>query len=648
MDAIFGEEGCLKDILSFYEYRESQKLMAEKVSEAISNNRNAIIEAGTGTGKTLAYLIPSIKYCIDNDKILAISTATKNLQIQLTEKDLPIIQKLFYQLYKVKFNYSLCLGSSNYPCLNKFNSGLNNGSFMYMSKDEVAMIENLFNNKELFTKYDINIASDLWSSICRNSEDCKGNACPYIKNCVFMNTKKLWKKSKVLVLNHSLFFTNIAIGKTYLPFFDNVIFDESHFIIQTASEQLGFQIDSFTMLKISSLIRKEKKLSLKKAYTAMDNKRILKLLSEIEKLFHTLLTECDRLLGYQRTYRLKKPMQSSFPIVEKAEELYVTIKTMKIKNNISDDIISDLEIIKSYFFTLYNNLNSALSNHIKEWVYYIGKNKNSIFIKGLPINIAEVLEETVYSFYSSSIFTSATLSIDNKFDFIKKQLGLKDFESGIFPTPYNYRECAITYIPPIEFSSNDAEYLKTCINRCLNIIEKINGNCLFLFTSYSSIRIFRKLFSELSNRQVFSQDEYDASTALQMFIDNPGGILLGTDSFWQGIDLSGDLLKAVFIIKLPFSPPDDPFMEAVCEKIIIDGGNPFYDYQIPSAIIKFKQGIGRLIRGFNDKGVITIFDNRIISKGYGRHFIKSVPNMPITNKQDDIINFIERKFVDIE
>ncbi|HEY1405915.1 MAG TPA: ATP-dependent DNA helicase [Spirochaetota bacterium] len=646
MEELFGKEGCLKDILPLYEYRRQQRDMAHFMSESLIQGGVSFIEAGTGTGKTLAYLIPALEYCLREGKILAISTETKTLQKQLIDKDIPLVEKVFREYLGQEFRYSLCLGSANYPCARRFEILLQRGGFLFGEQDEVAEIAEMMGKGIPFNRYDVKISAHLWHEIERDSDMCKGQDCPQSKNCPFQRAKREWFSSHILVMNHYLFFSNVAAGKTYLPKFDCVVFDEAHSIEQIASKQLGFELSYPLLIDVMERFHHRNKKMLLPHISRKD------LLDHARSLFYDIEKEGKRFFdfltasaGTRRSLRVRQSLVEG-------EDLYTCISDFievisSAKESFSDEpLLSEYEAAKQKILSFQSSLEQVIKYDSVRKVMWIEKDEkqNSSSICGSPVEIGQIMEEDVFSFYENVSFVSATLAIHGDFSFIEQRLGVKEARTIELDSPFDYESRVLLYLPEDLPLPQERGYIDAAAERSAAIIDHVGGNCLILFTSYEMLREFVQRLQMYTTAPLIVQGNYDPVRAIAEYCDTPGAVLLGTHSFWQGLDLPGHLLKGVIITKLPFPVPDRPDVEARCDLLEKKGINPFTGYHVPSAIIQFKQGFGRLMRRSDDAGIVAVLDGRIVSKGYGRHFIDALPPCRTTRSIREVEKFVNDIF----
>ncbi|MDY6935190.1 MAG: ATP-dependent DNA helicase [Spirochaetota bacterium] len=641
MHEIFGEDGHLRGLYSNFEFRQEQLEMSEFILETLTSGENGLVEAGTGVGKTLAYLVPALVYSLENNKILAISTETKTLQKQLIDKDVPLVQLIINRYLERDFSYSLCLGSQNYPCRKRYELLLSNGRFPKEEINAVQEVKGRFSDSEIFTRFDIDLSNILWNEISRETEVCNPYNCPFSSMCVFQRAKRKWSKTNLLIMNHYLFFSNIALGKCYLPNIDIVIFDEAQSIEEIASDQLGFKVSYNQIVDtVNRLYRENRKNSIllrisdeSKRKKAIKSMRVI--ISELSSFFENL----RELFNTSNTVRIREGLPFGDTLAKALREFMLLITG--IEDDLEDDSSRmEFDIIRGRLFVFQQNLESLLYQLNSNFVYWIERRGDEmlgdIHIKGEPVSVAEIIYDEVNSFYDSSLFVSATLANRDDFSFIADRLGIYEYRSLLLSSPFDYKRQVVLYLGEETAPPNDPSFIDQASIISAEIINHLEGNCLILFTSYRMLGEVRERLTELVDFPIYAQGDFPATEAIVQYIEDDGSILMGTHSFWQGIDLPGDLLRGVILMRLPFNVPDRPMIQARIEKIEEQGLNSFYNYQVPNAIIRFKQGFGRLIRSRNDKGLIAVLDSRILTKSYGNLFLSSLPECNIVQTMKDL------------
>jgi ATP-dependent DNA helicase DinG len=644
-----GEGGIISQRLQNYEFRPEQLQMAKAISEAIEFNKHLIVEAGTGVGKSLAYLVPFIIYAARDDKKVIVSTYTKTLQNQLYLKDLPFLKESL----GIEFNYVLCLGSENYLCLRRLNS--EHTYDLFDSDIELKEMKRLllwsFKTKSgIKSDLDFIPKDEVWDNVCRDSDLCLGNKCHYKKDCFYRKAKKQEKNSHILVTNHSLFFTNLASRGQVLPNFHAVLFDEAQTLEDVATTYLGFEVSN-TKIKylFDSIYNPKTRKGLLIKFMSLNAQLIRKLeaeLAESREASDKFFQEISEIFGQESESKRVRTKNIAFNYLEEPLK-YLTSSLSESLDYVEDE--EDAILIKSYLkrcADIIAALSFILNHEREDYVYWIEilKRKRGIrySLLAAPIEIAFEMEKQLFSKIKPIILTSATLSTNNNFEFIRRRLGIEDSNELLLDSPFNYEENVLLYLPKkIEDPNDKFEIFQKQVSECIKkIIHIMRGRTFILFTSYKMLNaIFEDLVLSYRDINLLRQGDKPRYTLLSDFKKTENAVLLGTTTFWQGVDVPGKSLECVIITKLPFLVPDDPITEARMELIESRGGNPFIEYQMPQAIMMFKQGFGRLIRTKSDRGVVAVLDPRIRTRFYGRSFIEALPKCRYTFDINDIDNF---------
>lgn len=650
LDAL-GEGGIISKCLRNYELRPQQLQMAKAISEAIELNKHLIVEAGTGVGKSLAYLIPFIIYAVRDEKKVIVSTYTKTLQNQLYLKDLPFLKEAL----EIQFDYALCLGSENYLCLRRFNS-----EYTYDLFNSDSKLKDISRILAWSSKTESGIVSDLdfvpheevWDNVCRDPDLCLGKRCSYKNDCFYKKAKKKEKRSHILVTNHSLFFTNLASGGQVLPNFNAVVFDEAQTLEDVAASYLGLETSNTKIrYTLDSIYNPKTHKGILVKFMILNTETIKKIethLAEAREASDKFFRDISQIFGDQSDSRRIRTKNIVFNYLEEPLKHLASSLSELIDYVDSEE---DEVLIKSYIkrcVGIYSAL-SFISNHDRDdYVYWIEVSRRRRGIKyslfAAPIEIAEELKKQLFGKISPIILTSATLATEDNFEFIKGRLGIDGCDGLLLGSPFNYEENVLLYLPrkiedPSEkfdvFQREVLEYIK-------KIIDIMRGRIFILFTSYKMLNaIFDELVMSYRDINLLRQGDKPRYELLKEFKRTENSILLGTTTFWQGVDVPGRSLECVIITKLPFLVPDDPMAEARMELIESRGGNPFIEYQMPQALMMFKQGFGRLIRTKWDRGVVAVLDPRIRTRFYGRSFINALPKCNYTFDTEEINNFFK-------
>jgi len=626
--------------------------MSEAISEAIKLNKHLVVEAGTGVGKSLAYLIPFIIYTAGNNKKVIISTYTKTLQNQLCLKDLPFLKRSL----GIKFNYALCLGSENYLCLRRMNSkniyDLFNSDAQF---NEMAKILDWSSKTKSGIKSNLDFIpkSGVWNNVCREPDLCLGKKCSFKDDCFYKRAKNMERKSHILVTNHSLFFTNLASGGQVLPNFHAVVFDEAQTLEKIATSYLGIELSNSKIKYLFDSIYNPKTnkgllIKFRNLRNIRTIKNIKEYLTESEQAFRNFFQEISQMFGTENDSKRIRTKSIVFNYLEEPLK-HLADSLSELLDYVKDE--EDEVLIKSYSkrcVDISKAMSFILNQTKDDYVYWIEISKRKRAIKyslfAAPIEIAEELDKQLFSKIKPIILTSATLSTNNDFEFIKKRLGIKDCDELLLGSPFNYGKNVLLYLPKkIEDPNQKFEIFQgQVLEHIKKIVDIMRGRIFVLFTSYKMLNvIFNDLILSYKDINLLRQGDKPRYELLANFKENKNSVLLGTTTFWQGIDVPGKSLECVIITKLPFSVPDDPVTEAKMELIESRNENSFIEYQMPQAIMMFKQGCGRLIRTKSDRGIVGILDPRIKTRYYGRSFINALPKCRHTLDVNEVKDFLE-------
>jgi ATP-dependent DNA helicase DinG len=690
----YAPDGALAKNLPGYEHRQEQTRMAFAVSEAFNEEKVALIEAGTGTGKSLAYLLPAILWAVRNKERVVVSTNTINLQEQLTKKDLPFLAKYG----GLEFSAVLVKGRSNYICLRKLEAARNEPTLLGdEGGDELKTIIDWSSRTGEGCKNDLSFIprDEIWEEVCCEGDQCSRVRCAFYARCFFYRARREASSANLLVVNHSLLLADLAVrqetgyGATaILPPFTRLVFDEGHHLEDVATSFLSCQISRFGLIKLLGKLQHQRKPQ-RGLLPQLSSQLSREIPDELDALYmevsgiletvlmpkRTVLNDAvaramDRvgaaLIAYLKKdtgkreelkLRLTATVSSTFwgevsghlellarELADYAAALKVFLKGC---DKLPDEVLAklsgnltDLKGIMGRVATTATELRGFISGGegLCRWLE-VSKGKKGLPVKlcSAPLEVAESIKNVIFDKFRTVVITSATLTVGDKFDYLKARTGVTLLDQvrvteQLLPSPFNYAVQAFVGIPDDMPEPATVGFEKALADNILKGLTISQGRAFVLFTSYDLLtRVHQRLAEPLAalGLTVMRQGEINRHLLLSRFRKSANGVLFGTDSFWEGVDVQGKALELVIITRLPFRVPTEPILEARSEHIAAMGGDPFMAYTVPQAVIKFKQGFGRLIRSKEDRGGVLILDSRVLSKGYGRIFLQSLPGAPI-------------------
>jgi len=622
-----------------YEYRPAQVRMAQAVAGAIDQQHHLCVEAGTGTGKTLAYLLPSIY----SNKRVIISTGTKNLQEQLFFKDIPFLEKALGR----KLSVCYMKGRSNYLCLKKL-AEIEGEGYLFSRHDPeyLATIREWVRITETGDRAELkDLPEDLllWPHLDARRETCTGQKCRDFQACFVTKVRQRALESDIVIVNHHLFFADLALRQgdfgSVLPEYSVVIFDEAHELEDVATQYFGVTVSNY---RLEELVRDaEKALNEAGAGSAFLTDQLAKLSVRTVEFFSRFrgkegrfpMRELGTGLGVRRgpenSHRIDdayRDLRTQLAVVEAG------LKNVPLQSDVIEALVRRTAELQDEFSFIFESAST-------ENVYWYEQRGRGAFLWASPIHVASLLNERLFSQVDSAVLTSATLSTGGNFQFIRSRLGLDKAEELILGSHFDFTRQAVLYVPRDIPEPREEGWVRQACFELEKILEASRGRAFVLFTSYNQMEL---VYQALQGRLPFPmllQGEKSKAGLLDAFRNTPNAVLFATSSFWQGVDVQGEKLSCVVIDKLPFSVPSDPVVAARIRFINESGGNAFYEYQIPEAIILLKQGLGRLIRNRSDRGILALLDKRVLTKSYGRTFLKSLPPAPLTHEREQLRNF---------
>jgi ATP-dependent DNA helicase DinG len=628
----FGPDGTLARSLPGYEDRPAQQILADAVTRTLTDGGVLLAEAGTGTGKTLAYLQPAVAL----GKRVVVSTGTKNLQEQLILKDIPLLAQALGR----DLNVALMKGRGNYLCLLRFRSFGQAGSFRRL--DEVP----LFRAVEDWAPHtrtgdrgeieDLPDGVDFWREISAASENCIGQSCPDFDPCWVTRMRQQALEADLVIVNHHLLCADLAVKETsygeVIPSYDTVILDEAHLLEDVATQYFGVHVSGHRFADLVRDVERELKLMVRAGADVLHEAHVVR--DRADGLFRRLAQGSGR--------RLRAGWMNA-RTQEEAQALLLRLDGLRTAILAMPDGSEGFVGLAGRALTLREELDFVLKAEDDGHVYFVETRGRSVQVKATPIDVSEVLQESLFGRVRAAVLTSATLAVDGGFGYIKSRLGLESAEELRLPSPFEYERQAVFYVPRGMPEPQEPGFVPKAAEEIASLLRISRGRAFVLFTSYANMNaVVSRLAGEIPY-PILMQGEAPRAVLLETFRRTPGAVLFATSSFWQGVDVAGDQLSCVIIDKLPFASPGDPVVAARIDRLRNRGGNPFAEYQVPVAVLMLKQGLGRLIRSARDRGVLAVLDSRIVHKSYGRRFLESLPPARLVHDLGEVEAFFDAR-----
>jgi ATP-dependent DNA helicase DinG len=650
MDGVLGEGGVVSQRYSGFEARAEQLTMAKAVKGAMERGGHLAVEAGTGVGKSFAYLVPAIDQVAKKKGKVVVSTYTITLQQQLINKDIPFLAEIL----PVEFRACLAKGRGNYLCKRRLDYAVRKGKSLFGDESfELLRISDWARDTEDGSLSDLDFVPSgaVWDAVRSEHGNCRGRKCKHFRDCFYWEARRALKTADIIVANHALLFSDLVLKQQttgILPDYSFVIIDEAHNIEHVAEDHFGIDISNFTISYLLNALYNRRTRRGLLAYGETDHAReLVKACNKSSQIFFAQIRAWYEHARGETNGRVHPDFVQD-NITEPIRELRLELGRLAKRIAEEDDEKFEYERYIEKCRSLEAELKDFLSQPKGENVYWVevseGRRLRTV-LRSAPVDVGPYVKACLFDEYKSVVMTSATLSCDGHdekegFDFFAGRIGLDDFDGLKLGSPFDYMRQVTMYIEADLPNPNSDDFADGAVEAIKKYLLKTDGKAFVLFTSYSMLKgMARRLEGWLADNrmQLLAQGSgVDRSELLAEFKADERSVLFGTDSFWQGVDVPGESLSNVIITKLPFAVPNHPLIQGRIEQIRAKGENPFFKYQLPTAIIKFKQGFGRLIRSKTDTGIVAVLDSRIVRKNYGRQFLSAIGecNVEIVSEYD--------------
>jgi ATP-dependent DNA helicase DinG len=659
VDAIFAPGGALASAIPDFEPREGQLEMARAVARVFANGGILLAEAGTGTGKTLAYLVPAI---LSRERVL-ISTGTKNLQEQIYFKDIPALRDAL----GIPFTATYMKGRANYLCLHKLDQ-LNDSMGPASHDVFLPIIREWSRRTETGDRAELeDLPEDLpfWNDVSATADTCLGQECTRYEECFVTQMRQRAAASDVVIVNHHLLCADAAVRQSafgeVIPSCSRAILDEAHQLEDVATQYFGYNLSTY---RLEELARDTERLvavgGIEERSTKDELEKAVERLRDHARHFFSELTYAHRGDGRARAEeRMRVTPDTLAPAAEAAghlsgalDILQSTLALAALPKRGSGDADDDegarettadlVAALVRRCGEIQNDLRFLLRAGEAEYVYFVEFRGRGVFLRASPIDVSAILREVIFDKMTTAVLTSATLTVDGSFEYVRERLGIRRADEVRLASEFDFTRQAILYLPPKMPDPRADTFTIAAGRQVIDILRCTEGRAFVLFTSYASMRAVLAQAEMALSYPIFAQGTAPRTQLLQQFRETPHAVLFATSSFWQGVDVVGEALSCVIIDKLPFASPGDPITSARIDAIRARGGDPFGEYQVPLAILALQQGLGRLIRHRRDRGVLAVLDPRLKTKGYGRRFIASLPPAPVVHDLAQVSAFFAR------
>ena len=632
-------EGALARTLDGFEARPGQAEMADAVAAVIADGGVLLAEAGTGTGKTLAYLVPAI---YSRQRVL-VSTGTKNLQEQIFYKDLPVLRDAL----RVPFKATYMKGRGNYLCLHRFEALRERApaehAFQVRAIEEWAQATETGDRAEL---EDLPEDLPLWNDIAATAENCLGADCPQYADCFVTRMRQRAAESDLVIVNHHLLCADAAVRQStfgeVIPDCRYAVVDEAHQLEDVATQYFGISVSTY---RIEDLARDtERALS---ARLVADRDRAAQLMIDVGRMRERARDLFAALRGLHldaagagtAESRVRIGPRQTLQVAEEGAALIDALTALEADVRLARDVPEDVASLAGRAAAIRDELRLLLRADDAAYVYYLEIRGRGVFLRASPVDVSNIIRELLLDRMRATVLTSATLAVDGSFAYIKSRLGIGRAQELRLASEFDYSRQSILYLPKGLPDPRSPQFAAAVARLVVEILTRTQGRAFVLFTSYANLRDVHAIVAAELEYPILVQGTAPRSALLRAFKGTPNAVLLATSSFWQGVDVVGEALSCVIVDKLPFASPADPITAARIEAINARGGSAFGDYQVPLAILTLQQGLGRLLRHRHDRGVLAVLDPRLRTMAYGRRFLASLPPAPVTDRLDDLETF---------
>ena len=625
----FGRDGLLARVLPEYEERPGQQQFSEAVGGVLENGGLLLAEAGTGTGKTLAYLLPAVEL----GRRVVVSTGTKNLQEQLVSKDIPLLARALGR----ELSVAVMKGRANYLCLLRHESFSKAGTFrradeapLFKAVEEWAPETETGDRAEIADMPD---SVDFWREVSAASETCIGQSCSLFDACFVTKMRQRALEADIVVVNHHLLCADLAVKDgsygQVIPPYDTVILDEAHLVEDVATQYFGVQVSSYRVDELTRDVERELKAASLDAREVRAEVASVRMRSE--RLFAQLARGPGRRL--EPNWITERATEEALALLQRLEGLRTALLAIP-------DRPESIAGLAGRALTLAGELAFLFKAEEDTHVYFIETRGRGVFLRAMPIDVSERLKELLFDNVKAAVLTSATLAVDGGFTYMKERLGIEATDELLLPSPFHFQDQAVLYVPRQIPEPSSPGFVDHAAEEIVRLLQVSRGRAFVLFTSYANMNAVAERIAGRIDYPVFMQGEAPKPALLESFRETPHAVLLATASFWQGVDVVGEQLSCVVIDKLPFASPGDPVVAARIERLRSQGGNPFSEYQVPVAVLMLKQGLGRLIRSASDTGILAVLDSRLVRKAYGARFLESLPPARLVHDIAEVERFM--------